>query len=45
MMFLTWLLMAILAFEACAWLAYGALKALNGILREIEILRMYKGCE
>ena len=36
----TWLLIAVLAVEAAAWLAYGAVKAFNGILREVEILKL-----
>lgn len=35
-----WAMMIVLAVEAAAWLAYGALKAFNGILREVEILKL-----
>lgn len=40
-MTIKWLVFIILCVLAACWIVYGFLKALNGILYEIDILRNY----
>ena len=40
-MVIKWAIIVILCVEASVWMAYGAIRAFNGILREVEILKLY----